>query len=99
MFTRWAQPHTKGMRLHQSYFIAPTDEISFSPYNSASGQKTIQRQYSSYDPLYIKDLSVRVSRTSILLQWLTTYRRSTFAATTRAHSVAAYQALSPPARS
>jgi len=29
----------------------------WSPYQSASGQKTLQRQYPSYDPLLIKDLS------------------------------------------
>jgi hypothetical protein len=27
-------------------------------YQSASGQKSLQRQYSTYDPLLIKDLSV-----------------------------------------
>jgi hypothetical protein len=34
--------------------------ISFrwEPYQSASGQKSLERQYGSYDPLYVKDLSV-----------------------------------------
>jgi hypothetical protein len=41
------------------YIVGDTTYQGWSPYNSASGQKTIQRQYSSYDPLYIKDLSVR----------------------------------------
>jgi len=37
---------------------------SWSPYNSASGQSSIQRQYSTYDPLVIKDLSVCRSHSS-----------------------------------
>ncbi|CAN9080377.1 hypothetical protein AA0121_g580 [Alternaria tenuissima] len=39
------------------YIVGGTTYEGWSPYNSAAGQKTIQRQYSSYDPMYIKDLS------------------------------------------
>ncbi|KAG9191848.1 lytic cellulose monooxygenase (C1-hydroxylating) [Alternaria panax] len=40
------------------YIVGDTTYQGWSPYNSAAGQKTIQRQYSTYDPMYIKDLSV-----------------------------------------
>ncbi|CAO2652841.1 Nn.00g022520.m01.CDS01 [Neocucurbitaria sp. VM-36] len=40
-----------------TYTVGTTVYQGWSPYNSASGQKTLQRQYSSYDPLLIKDLS------------------------------------------
>jgi hypothetical protein len=39
------------------YTIGGTAYQGWSPYNSASGQKSIQRQYGSFDPLYIADLS------------------------------------------
>ncbi|KAH7379456.1 glycosyl hydrolase family 61-domain-containing protein [Pyrenochaeta sp. MPI-SDFR-AT-0127] len=40
-----------------SYTVGSTTFPGWSPYNSFTSQKTLQRQYSSYDPLYIKDLS------------------------------------------
>ncbi|KAH3915546.1 hypothetical protein HBI56_148730 [Parastagonospora nodorum] len=40
-----------------TYKVGSTTYQGWSPYNSASGQKTLQRQYSTYDPLVIKDLS------------------------------------------
>ncbi|KAF1946949.1 hypothetical protein EJ02DRAFT_492048 [Clathrospora elynae] len=39
------------------YTVGTTVYKGWSPYNSPSGQTSIQRQYSSYDPLLIKDLS------------------------------------------
>ncbi|KAH8729001.1 glycosyl hydrolase family 61-domain-containing protein [Phaeosphaeriaceae sp. PMI808] len=39
------------------YKVGTTVFQGWSPYNSASGQKSLQRQYSTYDPLFIKDLS------------------------------------------
>jgi hypothetical protein len=41
--------------------ILLTTLIRWSPYNSASGQKSIQRQYSTFDPLLTADLSVSIS--------------------------------------
>ncbi|KAF1843404.1 lytic polysaccharide monooxygenase, partial [Cucurbitaria berberidis CBS 394.84] len=51
------------------YTVGTTTYQGWSPYNSAAGQKTIQRQYSSYDPLLIKDLSsvnIRCNNAGIL---------------------------------
>ncbi|KAF2262212.1 hypothetical protein CC78DRAFT_582813 [Lojkania enalia] len=39
------------------YTIGSTVYTGWQPYNSASGQKSIQRQYSSFNPLYTSDLS------------------------------------------
>ncbi|KAF2113310.1 cel1 protein precursor [Lophiotrema nucula] len=39
------------------YTVGTTAYQGWSPYNSASGQKSIQRQYSTYDPMLIKDLT------------------------------------------
>ncbi|OAL03566.1 hypothetical protein IQ06DRAFT_333607 [Phaeosphaeriaceae sp. SRC1lsM3a] len=39
------------------YKVGSTTFQGWSPYNSASGQKSLQRQYSTYDPLVIKDLT------------------------------------------
>ncbi|KAF2271455.1 uncharacterized protein EI97DRAFT_428197 [Westerdykella ornata] len=40
-----------------TYTIGTTAYKGWQPYNSASGQKSIQRQYSTFDPLLIADLS------------------------------------------
>lgn len=40
-----------------TYTIGSTVYQGWSPYNSAGGQKSIQRQYSTFDPLFIKDLT------------------------------------------
>ncbi|KAF2824369.1 hypothetical protein CC86DRAFT_354362 [Ophiobolus disseminans] len=40
-----------------TYTVGSTVYQGWSPYNSASGQKSIQRQYPGYDPLLIKDLT------------------------------------------
>ncbi|KAL6710979.1 hypothetical protein ACN47E_006854 [Coniothyrium glycines] len=40
-----------------TYTVGTTVYQGWSPYNSVSSQKSIQRQYSSYDPMLIKDLS------------------------------------------
>ncbi|KAF2684453.1 carbohydrate-binding module family 1 protein [Lentithecium fluviatile CBS 122367] len=40
-----------------TYIVGSTSYPGWSPYNSASGQSTIQRQYPSFDPLLIKDLT------------------------------------------
>ncbi|KAE8827617.1 hypothetical protein PTNB73_02761 [Pyrenophora teres f. teres] len=39
------------------YIVGDTTYPGWSPYNSPGGQKSIQRQYPSYDPLVIKDLT------------------------------------------
>ncbi|KAF2002228.1 carbohydrate-binding module family 1 protein [Amniculicola lignicola CBS 123094] len=45
-----------------TYTIGSTVYQGWSPYNSASGQKSIQRQYSTFDPLLTADLSKAVIR-------------------------------------
>ncbi|KAH7064035.1 glycosyl hydrolase family 61-domain-containing protein [Paraphoma chrysanthemicola] len=39
------------------YLVGSTTYQGWLPYNSASGQKSLQRQYPGYDPLLIKDLT------------------------------------------
>jgi len=40
-----------------TYTVGSTVYQGWQPYQGATGQKTLQRQYFTYDPLYIKDLS------------------------------------------
>ncbi|KAL6154764.1 hypothetical protein ACJQWK_01139 [Exserohilum turcicum] len=56
------------------YIVGDTSYAGWLPYNSAAGQKSIQRQYPSFDPLYIKDLStvnIRCNNAGVLGTGLT----------------------------
>tara|TARA_R110002003_G_scaffold64_11_gene6049 strand:- start:1383 stop:1886 length:504 start_codon:yes stop_codon:yes gene_type:complete len=50
----------KGMRQDLKLGEKKFTRYRWLPYNSASGQKSLQRQYPGYDPLLIKDLTVSI---------------------------------------
>jgi hypothetical protein len=53
--------------LHITTMWTTLISLRWSPYNPAGTPKTIQRQYPSFDPLLIADLTVSLSPSSLLL--------------------------------